>query len=105
MSFSRNKRYCSDSDSSSSDSSSSSDCACPKINVKPIDKIKSLTNRINEAEKLNKKLVTHISRLDDNIDTLTKVLNETRDQVQALLDYCFTDRRNWKEGTKEVSSN
>ena len=34
----------------------------------------------------------------DKIDVLIKANNENRDQIQALLDFCFTDRKGWKEG-------
>ena len=42
-----------------------------------------------------------IAYLHRSIDTLTTALNESRDQIQALLDYCFTDRSGWLEGSKE----
>lgn len=28
-------------------------------------------------------------------------LDESREQIQALLDFCFTDRSKWREGRKE----
>lgn len=38
------------------------------------------------------------------IDDLTTALNESREQIQALLDFCFTDRSKWKEGASIFSS-
>ena len=39
-----------------------------------------------------------IEEQNKQILELQDALNETRQQVQALLDYCFTDRSKWKEG-------
>jgi hypothetical protein len=43
-------------------------------------------------------MATIIEELRCGQDTLVNSMNETRDQVQALLDYCFTDKSKWKEG-------
>ena len=39
-----------------------------------------------------------IEEQQKQIDDLTTAVNESREQIQALLDYCFTDRSKWKEG-------
>jgi hypothetical protein len=39
-----------------------------------------------------------IIRQQKQIDELVKAQNESREQIQALLDYCFTDKSRWKEG-------
>ena len=64
----------------------------------------SMCYAINDekAEQIQK-LTEQVSQLDNNVETLTNALNETKEQVQALLDYCFTDRSNWKEGTIKIS--
>jgi hypothetical protein len=38
------------------------------------------------------------SQLREEIDRLTEALNESRQQIQALMDFCFADRSKWKEG-------
>lgn len=43
-----------------------------------------------------------IIQLKNKISELTESLNETREQVQALLDYCFTDKSRWKEGSSNI---
>ncbi len=35
---------------------------------------------------------------EGRIDELTRALNESREKIQALLDFCFTDKSQWKEG-------
>ena len=35
---------------------------------------------------------------EEKIEQLTDALNESREKIQALLDFCFTDRSKWKEG-------
>lgn len=49
-----------------------------------------------EIEALNKKLEEQRQMIDE----LTEALNETREKLQACLDFCFTDRSKWKEGTQ-----
>ena len=55
---------------------------------------------INPSEELKKR----VSDLEIDVAELKVALNESRDQIQALLDYCFTDRSGWAEGHKLNSS-
>lgn len=45
-----------------------------------------------------------IEEQQKQIDDLTTALNESREQIQALLDFCFTDRSKWKEGASRSIS-
>ena len=46
-------------------------------------------------------LESSIKELGEDIIKLTKALNESRDQIQALLDYCFVDKSRWKQKPAE----
>ena len=46
-----------------------------------------------------------ITELTQTVETLHQSLAESRDQIQALLDYCFTDRSKWKEGKEGPKGN
>lgn len=52
----------------------------------------------NKVTQLEKDLQYERKQHEHQIETLTDSLNESREQIQALLDYCFTDRSRWKEG-------
>ncbi len=43
-------------------------------------------------------------KLEETVEALVVAQNESREQIQALLDYCFTDRSQWKEGASISSS-
>lgn len=43
-------------------------------------------------------LTQRVQELETSVETLTQALNESREQIQALLDYCFADKSKWKEG-------
>lgn len=43
-------------------------------------------------------------KLEETVDALVVAQNESREKIQALLDYCFTDRSRWKEGQCHSSS-
>ena len=38
------------------------------------------------------------------MEELVVAQNESREKIQALLDYCFTDKSQWKEGASISSS-
>jgi len=59
------------------------ECPCSHITV---------SNRISELE-------LSIKEMTENITELTEALNESRDQIQALLDYCFVDKTRWNQKT------
>ena len=54
-------------------------------------------------KKINK-LKNEIKEQDKTICELSDGLNETREKVQALLDFCFTDKTNWLEGQTKKKS-
>lgn len=54
-----------------------------------------LRRTIDEIKTASKK---ETDSLREEITKLTESQNESREQIQALLDYCFTDRSPWKEG-------
>lgn len=53
---------------------------------------------IQALKKLVDEQNNKIDSLEQAVETLTEAQNESREQIQALLDYCFTDRSKWKEG-------
>jgi hypothetical protein len=46
----------------------------------------------------NTELAQRISDLEQTVEELTIALNESRDHIQSLLDFCFVDKTAWKEG-------
>lgn len=62
----------------------------------------------SDYERMNEKVIeqqNQIDQLKDTISQLTEAQNESRERIQALLDYCFTDRSAWKEGMDEKRRN
>jgi hypothetical protein len=59
--------------------------------------LQTLQQQLQEQIAINNEQTEAIAQLE-------KSLNETREQVQALLDYCFTDRTKWKEGQPKEES-
>ena len=53
---------------------------------------------IQALKKLVGEQTKKIDDLEHAVEALTEAQNESREQIQALLDYCFTDRSLWKEG-------
>lgn len=46
----------------------------------------------------NTELTKMIHELEQTVEELTIALNESRDRIQALCDFCFVDKSAWKEG-------
>lgn len=46
----------------------------------------------------NMELAQRISDLEQTVEELKIALNESRDHIQSLLDFCFVDKSAWKEG-------
>ena len=70
----------------------------------PIGRVPPRDPRDVEIEALKKLVEDHSKKIDDleqTVETLTNAQNESREQIQALLDYCFTDRSKWKEGQQK----
>lgn len=77
---------------SSSFSDSDSDCSNQS------KQIKEMTAELAKCQEKIVELTTRMETLEKDNEEIQQALNETREQVQALLDYCFTDRSKWKEG-------
>ncbi len=45
-----------------------------------------------------------VKKLEEMMEELVVAQNESREKIQALLDYCFTDKSQWKEGASISSS-
>lgn len=60
--------------------------SCDKFHSKLQKQMEELKNEIEECRK--------------DIVTIVQAVNEMRTQIQALTDYCFTDKSQWKEGQK-----
>lgn len=73
-----------------------------------IEKINIMQATLNQQTTLikeyRKDIATLLEEHRKDIETLVDALNETRTQVQALLDYCFTDRSQWKEGVTQQNA-
>ncbi len=46
----------------------------------------------------NTELTKRIREVEQTVEELTIALNESRDRIQALMDFCFADKSAWKEG-------
>ena len=71
------------------------------ISSQPVSDMSVNGNLIVKKEIRNKELEGRLKKLEDMVESLVEAQNESRDQIQALLDYCFTDRSRWKEGPRE----
>jgi hypothetical protein len=63
--------------------------------VGPPGSCSEVYDRISELEEL-------VKEMNENITELTEALNESRDQIQALLDYCFADKSRWNQKTNKI---
>ena len=63
--------------------------------------VKLLCERILDLEE---KLKVQQGEHQHQINVLVRSLDESREQIQALLDFCFTDRSRWKEGIASILS-
>ena len=62
-----------------------------------------MTTELAKCQGRITELTTRMENLEKDNEELQRALDETREQVQALLDYCFTDRSKWKEGASTSS--
>lgn len=58
----------------------------------------SSENKIKILEREVERLRSVIKILESEIDTLSKLIDNHHEKIQALSDYCFTDKSVWKEG-------
>ena len=65
------------------------------LEYKYAEMLVSLEKRVEETERTIEKRMTEMEKA---METLVISQNESREQIQALLDFCFTDRSKWKEG-------
>ena len=65
------------------------------LEYKYAEMLVSLEKRVEETERAIEKRMTEMEKA---METLVISQNESREQIQALLDFCFTDRSKWKEG-------
>lgn len=103
----RSTLYRDESDSSDSDMEYPHDTAAPILS--PAGYRVGIRGRLIMQEEANKMkplyscqddpaFIEHVKHYEEIIQKLTEALNESREQIQALLDFCFTDRSKWKEG-------
>lgn len=63
----------------------------------------ALAQNTSQMTKKMSKLQKRIVGLEDDVAALTLALNESRIEIQALRDYCFTDKGKWQEGINKQS--
>ena len=63
------------------------------------------TYTINDLNAIVKIQNRKIEDVHNSIEELIKAENESREQIQALIDFCNADRSKWKEGQSKSNIN
>lgn len=80
--------------------SSSSSATCDNLMVTG----GSTCDKLTIGEYVCPSLDERLKKLEEMMEELVVAQNESREKIQALLDYCFTDKSQWKEGASISSS-
>lgn len=62
------------------------------------DQVRELREVRDEINTLREQYEEMRDEMRDDINNLTAAMNESRQNLQAVMDFCFTDRSRWKEG-------